>query len=627
MEPRLVVVSGVRKGTIAHLSNVEMTIGRDADNSLCLSEGAVSRKHCTIKAECGIYRILDLNSRNGTFVNGIPVLEKNLQHGNIIRLGATLLVFLTEADEAELATNHVEAFGDESVLPESDRTVRVSPADRHLALGGELPELGTMVRDFNALLKISSHINSIYKVDLLQREFLELLFEVTPAARGAIVLTSGMDAPGTVTSLHRSGAPGRPDDVNWALVNRAAWEQASLVNEPESTGLGNERVVLCVPLSGMKKTLGAIYLVSAAKVNFGENHANFVNVVAGIFAVALENAIHLESIEGENSRLRSEIALEHSLIGESAAMKKVLQFIGRVAPSDSTVLIRGESGTGKEVVARAIHHNSKRKDNPFVAVNCAAITESLLESELFGHERGAFTGAIAMKKGRLEVVNTGTLFLDEIGEMSLSLQAKLLRVLQHREFERVGGTHTMKVDVRFLAATNRNLEEAMKTGGFRPDLFHRVNVVSITLPPLREHREDIPLLAMYYAAVYSDKCKRHVDGVAPEARTLLMNYDWPGNVRELENAIERAVVLGLGKTIVAEDLPETLLENKTVASTGSKYHETITALKQQLIVEAVQRSGGKIIDAAKLLGLHPKYLHRLVRTLDIRRLIGLDADT
>jgi Nif-specific regulatory protein len=632
MEPRLVVVSGSRKGTIAPLNKQEMTIGRDADSALCLNEEAVSRKHCAIKFEGGIYRILDLNSSNGTFVNGIPVREKILQHGNTIRLGYTVLVFLAEEDQGEPGTNQLDNLQHEPVLPLAGRgrvsrqTLILSPADRRLGLGTELPNLGNMVRDLNALLKISSRINKIDKVDLLQREFLKLMFEVTPAERGAIVLSSGIDETGTVTSLHRNGS-NTAEEVNWTLVNRVLWEQAAVVNKLESTAADNEQIVLCVPLSALKKTLGVIYLIGTPKANFEENHRNFVNAIAGIFAVALENAIHLESLEGENSRLRSEIALQHNLIGESAAMNKVLQFVSRVAPSDSTVLIRGESGTGKEVVARAIHHNSKRKDNPFVAINCAAITESLLESEMFGHERGAFTGATSMKKGRLEVADTGTLFLDEIGEMPLSLQAKLLRALQNREFERVGGTRPIKVDVRFVAATNRNLEEAMKTGGFRPDLFYRLNVVSITLPPLREHREDIPLLAMYFAAVYSEKCKRAIEGVAPEARALLMTYAWPGNVRELENAIERAVVLGLSKTIVPEDLPETLLESEAEASIGSRYYESINALKKQLIVDAAQRSGGKITEAAKLLGVHPKYLHRLIRNLNIRKLITVDAQT
>jgi transcriptional regulator with GAF, ATPase, and Fis domain len=411
--------------------------------------------------------------------------------------------------------------------------------------------------------------------------------------------------------------------VNWKIVNRALWEGADVVNEPETAGAQsvNEQFVLCVKLSGTKDTIGALYLVRP-NLPFEEKYVRFVTAVASIFAVALENAMHLQSLEHENLCLRTDIELEHPMVGESAAMASVMEFIARVAKSDATVLIRGESGTGKELVARAIHRNSARKDRPFVALNCAALTETLLESELFGHERGAFTGATTMKMGRMEVANTGTLFLDEVGEMPLTLQVKLLRALQTRSFERVGSTRTIKVDVRFVAATNRDLEQAMKNGSFRPDLFYRLNVVSINMPPLRKHPEDIPLLAMYFAAEHSKKCKRSLKGISPSARAMLMNYSWPGNVRELENAIERAVVLGVGDRIVPEDLPETLLEGQPETAEGSKYHQAINALKKQMIVDAVERSSGMITEAAKQLGVHPNYLHRLIRNLNIRALVS-----
>jgi transcriptional regulator with GAF, ATPase, and Fis domain len=241
------------------------------------------------------------------------------------------------------------------------------------------------------------------------------------------------------------------------------------------------------------------------------------------------------------------------MVGEGEAMQRVYHFIGKVAPTDATVLINGESGTGKELAARAIHRNSKRAQKPFVAVNCAALTESLLESELFGHERGAFTGAIAQKKGRLEIANGGTLFLDEIGELSPALQVKLLRVLQEREFERVGGTVTIKADVRVIAATNKNLEAAMAANQFRHDLFYRLNVVSLEMPPLRTRREDILLLASYFVEKYATVCNRKLKGISPDARTALLAYEWPGNVRELENTIERAVVLGATDFILTKD--------------------------------------------------------------------------
>jgi Nif-specific regulatory protein len=283
-------------------------------------------------------------------------------------------------------------------------------------------------------------------------------------------------------------------------------------------------------------------------------------------------------------------------------------------------LIRGESGTGKELVARAIHRNSKRAGRAFVAINCAALTETLLESELFGHERGAFTGAIAQKKGKIEIADGGTLFLDEIGELALQLQAKLLRILQQREFERVGGTRPIKVDIRLIAATNRDLDEAIKAGQFRVDLYYRLNVVSITLPTLRERREDIPLLASYFVQKYSAEANRPVAGISKEAHALLKKYDWPGNVRELENALERAVVLGSSDHIRPEDLPEALVETNPPSNTGILgYHEAVNSVKRQVILRALEQADGSFTEAAKLLDLHPNYLHRLVRNMELRK--------
>jgi two-component system, NtrC family, response regulator HydG len=237
---------------------------------------------------------------------------------------------------------------------------------------------------------------------------------------------------------------------------------------------------------------------------------------------------------------------------------------------------------------------------------------------LFGHEKGAFTGAIGTKKGKLEVAESGTVFLDEIGDLALSLQAKLLRVLQQREFERVGGVRTLKFDARVIAATNRNLEEAIKSGQFRQDLYYRLNVVSTVVPALRERPDDIPLLAMYFAAKYAKKCKRALKGISSEARSLLMAYSWPGNVRELENAIEHAVVLGLNDEIILEDLPDALLETQSAQQDSVKYHDRLNQLKKQMIMEAVAQTNGNYTEAAKLLGLHPNYLHRLIRNLDLK---------
>ncbi|MEK7404297.1 MAG: sigma 54-interacting transcriptional regulator, partial [Acidobacteriota bacterium] len=326
----------------------------------------------------------------------------------------------------------------------------------------------------------------------------------------------------------------------------------------------------------------------------------------------------LERLRGGNGQPAATLSAGHDMIGQSPAMQAVYQFIAKVAPADSTVLIQGESGTGKELAARAIHRNSRRAGQPFVAINCAALAETLLESELFGHEKGSFTGAIAQKRGKLEAADGGTVFLDEVGEMSPALQAKLLRVLQEKEFERVGGTRSIRVDLRIIAATNRNLAEAARGGKFRQDLYYRLNVVSLTMPRLSERGEDIPLLAGRFVAQFAQRCGRLLLGISPDAQALLEDYDWPGNVRELENAIERAVVLGSSPLILPEDLPEALRRPQACAAAANGYHSAIHTARKQAVWDAVEQAGGDYQEAARRLGIHPNNLHRLIRTLDLR---------
>jgi transcriptional regulator with GAF, ATPase, and Fis domain len=306
----------------------------------------------------------------------------------------------------------------------------------------------------------------------------------------------------------------------------------------------------------------------------------------------------------------------HDMVGESPAMRLVYDRIRKLAPSDCTVLIDGETGTGKELAARAIHQNSRRARRPFVAINCAALTESLLESELFGHEKGAFTGAQALKKGRFEVADGGTVFLDEVGELAGPLQSKLLRALQHHEFERVGGTRTVRVDVRVIAATNRDLAADVSAGRFRQDLWYRLNVVNLTMPPLRDRRADIASLAAHFATKYGRG--RPIE-VSPDAVQALMAHDWPGNVRELENAIERAVVLGSSDRITGEDLAGLFDEAPADADTAAApFHDGVRQMKRRLILDAIDRAGGNYAAAARLLGLNPTYLHRLLKNLQLK---------
>jgi Nif-specific regulatory protein len=421
-----------------------------------------------------------------------------------------------------------------------------------------------MERNLSALMKVSTTINAIRGLDPLLERLLELLFEVVPAERGAILLTTGdsFDS-GLVFGLDREQGKGRPINVSRTIVQQVLRDGVAVLASDaasqaqfatESFIETRAHSVMCVPLVMFERKLGVLYLdTTVSNDPFNKDHLQLVTAIAGIAAVAIENARHFEWLENEKERLLADVNIEHNMVGESIAMQRVYQFISKIAPTDATVLIGGESGTGKELAARAIHRNSKRAQKSFVAVNCAALSESLLESELFGHERGAFTGALVQKKGRFEIADGGTVFLDEIGELTPALQVKLLRVLQEREFERVGGTLTIKVDVRVIAATNKNLEDAMAHGEFRHDLYYRLNVVSLDMPALRERREDIMLLASYFAEKYGARCNRKVKGISANARARLLAYDWPGNVRELENAIERAVVLGTTDLIRPED--------------------------------------------------------------------------
>jgi Nif-specific regulatory protein len=620
MKPRLAAITGKLKDTVISMNEGPVLIGRQTGASLRIRNAAVSRRHAVIERDGDKYVIADLDSRNGTFVNNLPVKRAELHHGDRVQIGESQFFFLLEEGEEPAQTSEIRF--DESQLL-GGPAVRMTYSDA----------IYVMARDLSALLKISTTINAIRGVDELQKALLELLFEVVPARRGAILLTANASEPGEFASifgLDRVTGTNEAVNVSRTIVRRVLKDRAAIsINETssgetlktESLVAAQARSVLCVPLIMLERELGVIYLYSDEPgANFNENHLQLATAIAAIAAVAIANARHFETLENENKRLLQEVDLEHNIVGESPLLQRVFQLISKVAPTDSTVLISGESGTGKELAARAIHRNSQRSDKPFVAVNCAALAETLLETELFGHEKGAFTGALVQKKGRLEMADGGTIFLDEIGDLSPALQTKLLRVLQEREFQRVGGNRTIKVDMRLIAATNRNLEEAIAQGAFRQDLYFRLNVVELKMPPLRERAEDIPLLANYFARKYADKCNRRIAGISAEAKKRLMNYYWPGNVRELENAIERAVVLGTTDQILAEDLPEAVLDSDATSSgeTSSNYHESVVSTKKKMITDAIKQAKGNYTAAARLLGLHPNYLHRLIRNLNLK---------
>ncbi|HKE60177.1 MAG TPA: sigma 54-interacting transcriptional regulator [Pyrinomonadaceae bacterium] len=616
MQPRLASISGKLKGAVFTINDDSIVIGRETAAGLCIADPSVSRRHSIIEKKEDHFVITDLESLNGTFINDVPVRERILEHGDRVRIGESQFLFLM--NDGDVSSRSSQVMLDEGkVLSGSTLQFRFDDA------------LYLMARDLSALMKVSTTINAIRGLEELLERLLELLFEVVPAQHGAILLTTdGSIESAAVFGLDRASGKDQAVNVSKTIAQQVLRDGVALLaSKGPDSALTTESLikarsvsVICVPLLMLERRLGVLYLdTNIPGDEFNKDHLQLVTAISGIAAVAIENARHFEWLESENQRLLADVNIEHNMVGEGPAMQRVYHFIAKVAPTDSTVLIAGESGTGKELAARAIHRNSKRAQKPFMAVNCAALNEALLESELFGHEKGAFTGAVGQKRGRLEVADGGTLFLDEIGELTPALQVKLLRVLQEREFERVGGTQTIQVDIRLIAATNKNLEEAIGTGEFRQDLYYRLNVVSFEMPALRERREDIPLLARYFADKHSAKCNRRVTAFAPEALLCLGAYDWPGNVRELENAVERAVVLGTTDVILPEDLPEAVLEAEPLPTTTDlKYHEAVTQTKKQIIIDAMSQAKGNFTEAAKLLGVHPNYLHRLIKNLNLK---------
>jgi Nif-specific regulatory protein len=622
--PRLVAIRGPATGEVFTLRDGEVTIGRDGNNTVPIGDRLLSRRHCSIVQTPDGWVVGDLHSFNGTLVNGAPATDAPLRDGDRLRLGATELLFRTGADagagrgsEERVATTRLRL---------EDAVYLQGPS----ALSSTRSPLHRVEQDLRALVRIGTIVNRLRDRETCQEELLDAVFAVVPASHGALLLIEAGEVEPRIVSSRTREAGESPGLSHTIIAQALATGEAILSNDlltdaafrhAKSVTDSCLRSVLAVPLLFDARVAGLVYLASAdPDVAFDEVHLQLVAAVAGVGALALENVSRLEWLQTETRRLKEDLRLSHAMVGESPAIRRVYQLIGKVARSDATVLIRGETGTGKELAARAVHENSGRAERPFVSINCAALTETLLESELFGHERGAFTGAVVTKKGKIEVAHGGTLFLDEVAELSPGLQAKFLRVLQQREFERVGGTRPIKVDIRILSATNRDLKQLVDTGGFRLDLYFRLNVVTLDMPSLRSRMEDLPFLAAYFVDKFARKCSRRINGISPEAQRYLKAYDWPGNVRELENTIERAVVMGNTPYVQPEDLPEALLDTVSTSADApsARFHEAVADAKRRIILDAVEQAEGRLTDAARLLGLHPNYLHRLLTNLNLR---------
>ncbi len=584
MNVELQVVNGPNAGARVDLSQGEVYIGRAPASTLALLEPEIAWRHCQIRRQGERYLISDLRSSVGTFVNGMRSAERWLEDGDQISVGRTTLLFRCGA-EPFAALDHLPG----------------TAGQKHSDHKPALLTACSLVFLARALAAADDEAQS----RVVQNQILRLVSDLLPAEESHILLGSRLAALEAELSNRTTQ---RQDEFQNSLKR--------ICDEGAFADSGNGMAGVPLYLHGV---LGGALLLKlpASEAPRTAAHLETFTAIASLASIGFEAYQEVEVLRAENALLQEQIAINTGIVGTSPPIKRLLALVDRVAPRDTTVLITGESGTGKELIARALHQKSGRRDRPFIAVNCAALSESLFESEMFGHEKGAFSGAIALKRGRFEMADGGTIFLDEVGELALGSQAKLLRVLQQREFERVGGTQVHSLDIRLIAATNRDLSEEVRQGKFREDMFHRLNVVNLNSPPLRDRPDDIPLLADYFLQRSAERCKRHLKGIGDETKETMLHYSWPGNVRELENAMERAVVLGVSDWVLPEDLPENLLE-AAPRDSETRYHHSVGQAKRDAIIEAYAQGAGDYKRAAKVLGIHPNYLLRLVKNLGLK---------
>jgi Nif-specific regulatory protein len=480
---------------------------------------------------------------------------------------------------------------------------------------GMLPQ-----EQLHALYEVSQILNSITDIDRLLERVMDIALQTVDAERGFLVLCEEDDASKLTVRTARNIAPEAAlslADISHSIVTEVIDSQQGVLTvdaQADPRFAGSEsiifkqiRAVMSVPFMLRGKLLGAIYLDSKARrQGFTEDSLSFLKSFSNMAAVAIENARLMETLRDENYQLRSEVQRVYhfrEITGNSPRMQNVFDMLGKIIHSDISVLLEGESGTGKELVARALHYNGPRRDKPFIAQFCGNLSETLLESELFGHKRGSFTGAITDKKGLLEVANGGTFFLDEVADIPVSIQTKLLRVLQDGEFRRVGDTENRKVDVRIVSATNKSLAREVEKGTFREDLFYRLNVITVQMPPLRDRIGDIPLLAQHFLAKHAAKANERVKRITHDAMRILEGYHWPGNVRELENAIERAIVLAEDRDIS----PAELIIPRVTKPVGTA--KSLKEFERELVLKTLEEMKGNKTHTAEALGVSLRWLH------------------
>ncbi len=633
------------------------TVGRAPTNRVVVSDEVCSRNHCEIFLSGAQWTLRDLNSRNGTLVDEEPVNgDHELLDGEILRIGSTLLGFTFNLarqlpdvhDEAPTRQDAETAF---DIAIEDLDSGEHEPAIVHRTRKSRFTSLQDLDRDrtggeLATLYRLAMDMGSASDEQALAKIVLDGLFAGTSADIGAILyLPEGTDEPRprdlTITAYQSRGdlpyqrvsdhLSEAVLDSGEAILARDVSDDSRLANR-DTLGQIHAQSVICAPVRESGRAFGLVHLYSTKPHEaLDPNDLEFTLAVADQLANAIQHVRQMATLRqglarahDENRALRSQLKSNTSIVGESKAIHRLREDIARVAPTDATVLIRGESGVGKELVARAIHFDSDRDDAPIVCMNCAALSESLLESELFGHEKGSFTGATERKIGKFEQADGGTLFLDEVGEMSLGVQAKFLRVLEGHAFERVGGRDPVQVDVRVVAATNRDLESAVREGRFRSDLYFRLQVVEIDVPPLRERANDVPLLAVHFLQRFAEKSNRPVNGFSPEAVRLLTNHNWPGNVRQLQNTVERAVVLSRTATIEASDIQLSSLEMEQSGSRPAEQPEvyrdvSLEELEREHILATLEETGWNKSKSAQILGIERSTLDRKLKRYKVSR--------
>jgi DNA-binding NtrC family response regulator/pSer/pThr/pTyr-binding forkhead associated (FHA) protein len=621
MENARILLKGNKSGkdVVFSLSGRENVIGRDLAAEITVPDARVSRRHAIVSSESDRFFLVDLESSNGTFLNGAKCRKSPLTDGDEIRVGNSTLVFHTVREDAA-AKDVVLSSEPLSTIVFSDR---FDPERSIRAIRDQAATKGSAYLEF--LYRSVNSLNLPRPPGETFEAVLDGLLDTIGAQRAALIVAASV---GDITSedcgeTRLQGMGGHfaardedrilrtPFSLAMDVVNHVLGAGKGVVVE-NADAHGGMRSAVCVPLVIEGRVGGLLYADSpSSAVVLREAELHLAGALASSLAGFMERRARMEAVENRCTALVQAMKTEHSLVGNGKAITAVFDFISKASSVDSSVLITGESGTGKELVTRAIHFSGNRKDGPFVVVNCGALPETLLESELFGHEKGAFTGAASRKPGKFELADKGTIFLDEIGEMSPSAQARLLRVAEHGSFERVGGTESLKVDVRLIAATNCPLKDAIAAGRFREDLLYRLNVLAVHLPPLRERREDIPQIARYLLENFRRNGKAAVRDFSPGALEKMAAYYWPGNVRELRNAVERAAIMCEGPVIEANDLP---LEVGALTQGGNDDRiMALNDLERRQIEKALKMTAGNKSKAAAMLGIDRTTLYDKLR--------------